>query len=234
MGKKKGPLTEFVSFVGQGSQMAPPTFWAQLSDLFAVIPKETFTEKEESAKSVLTGILKGIKAGPEPRSHLTAAWGCYWDVCYLFLELGLGHDEFILRESIFPIYKGYLVGDKSNERYLVSQDNGVAAAVCGSGLVKLDSKGKDIAIKVLGRVWKKVEDFIVDVVKSELNGAGDAVRECAEKWVKLVAGVLKQLPRDGAVYEAVIKSNVAIFAELIETLLLTNGTVSRLLPLSVL
>jgi hypothetical protein len=235
--KKKGPLAQFVSFVEQGSQTAPPAFWSQLSAVFAVVPKDVFAEKEENAKAVLTGILNGIKAGPEPRSHLTAAWGCYWDVCYRFLELELpwpGFDESILQDLVLPVYEGYMVEEKPRELYIISQDDGVAAAVCGNGLVKLDRTGKDTTLRFLGQVWGKVEDSVVHIVKSERGGSAaeseSAVRRCAEKWVKLVAGVFKQLPRDGVVHDAIVKSNVSILAEIIETLLVTNGTVPRLLP----
>jgi len=226
--KKKTALTQFVYFVEQGSQLAPPSYWDQVSSVLVLLPKEIFSEKE-SARNMLNGILSGIKAGPEPRTHVMAAWSCFWDVCYRFLELQLawpGFDDFILQQSIFQVYEGYIAGIKPKERYIISQDDGVAAAVCGNGLVRLDRLGKDIATKVLNDVWKKVEGLAVNIVKAERadtteNGA--SLRKCGEAWTRLVAGVLKELPKNGVVYEAVVKSNVAILAELVESILATNG-----------
>ncbi|KAA8914542.1 hypothetical protein FN846DRAFT_926712 [Sphaerosporella brunnea] len=225
--KKKGPLAQFVAFVERGSHTAPPTFWSQLASIFAVVPKETLAENEDAAKGVLTGILNGIKVGPEPRSHLPAAWGCYWDVCYQFLEFKLpwsGFDESVLQDFMLPVYQGYLLDNQPKERFIIPQDDSVVAAVCGNGLMKLHRAGQDTTFKFLGQVWGKVQDSIIDTLKSERSGTeGSAVGRCGERWVRLMVGVLKQLPRDGVVYDAVIKSNVGILAELIETLLVTNG-----------
>ncbi|KAF8537591.1 hypothetical protein BDD12DRAFT_744486 [Trichophaea hybrida] len=226
--KKKIALVQFVSFVEKGSQMGLPSYWDQVSSVLSLMPKEIFAEKEERAKNVLNGILKGIKVGPEPRTHMMAAWGCYWDACYRFLELQLAwpdFDNFILQQSILPVYEGYVTGAKPKE-YIISQDDAVAATVCGNGLVKLDRLGIEMSTKVLNGVWKKVEESVVNIAKAERANTtenGALLRRCGEAWTKLVVGVLKQLPKNGVVYEAVVKSNVAILAELIESLLATSG-----------
>lgn len=229
--RKKTPLAQFVSFVGQGSQLAPPTYWDQVSGVLAVLPKDTLAATEETAKNTIKGILAGIKAGPEPKSHLMAAWGCYWDVCYLFLELQPSQsdsgDNFVIRQSLFPVYEGYLWGSSPKEQHTISKDDTVAAAVCARGLVKLDRLSKDSASKVLNDLWKKAEDAVVGVVKAEREDAaanGASVERCGRAWAKLMVGAFEQRPpTDGVVHGALVESNVAILAELVGSLLATNG-----------
>lgn len=227
--KKKTPLAQFVSFVEHGSQVAPPSYWDQVSSVLMILPKDVLAVQEEGTKSVLTGILKGIKAGPEPRSHMTAAWGCYWDCCYRFLDLQFswsGFDDFLLQQSIFAVYDGYVSGCQPKDRCFISNDDAVAATVCGNGLVKLDHLSQGTAVKVLDEAWEKVEGSVISTVRAERSDTvanAPAVKRCAETWVKLVVGVLKQLPKNGVVYQAIVKSNIAVFAELIESLLFTNG-----------
>ena len=230
--RKKTPLAQFVSFVGQGSQLAPPTYWAQVSGLFAALPKDALAVKDETAKNTIVGILAGIKAGPEPKSHLMAAWNCYWDVCYLFLELQQpsqsdSGDNSVIRQSLLPVYEGYLWGSSPNEQHIISKDDTVAAAICASGLMKLDRLSNDSASKLLSGLWKKMEDAVVDAVKAERRDAAAneaPVKRCGRAWAKLVAGVLElRPPKDGFVHGALVESSVAILAELIESLLATNG-----------
>lgn len=227
--RKRTPLAQLVSFVGQGSQLAPPAYWTQVSGLLAVLPKDALAAKDETTKNTIGGILAGIKA--EPKSHLMAAWNCYWDVCYLFLELQPSQsdsgDNSIIRQSLLPVYEGYLWGSSPNEQHIISKDDTVAAAICASGLVKLDRLSKDCASKVLSGLWKKMEDAVVDAVKAERRDAAAneaSVRRCGRAWAKLVVGVLElRPPKDGFVRGALVESSVAILAELIESLLATNG-----------
>jgi len=217
--KKKSPLAQLLAFVELGSHSAPPDYWEQLAAVVRAIPEGVLAESEKAVKSVLAAVLTGIKAGPEPRSHLIAAWSCFWDVCLKFLEMRQ-LEGYILEELMLPVYTGYLAGGNNGERTFISREYAVAAAVCGSGLAKLQRAEVGVAKKVLERMWAKVEEFVVGVIRLDQE---EKVKRCAEAWVKLVVGVLKALPNDGTVYAAVVKSNVVILRELIESLIATNG-----------
>jgi hypothetical protein len=222
---KKSALVQFVGFIEMGSQVAPPTYWNQVFAVISEMPKEVL-KKDEGAKKLLEGIVKGIQSGPEPRTHMIAAWGCYWDTCFFVLELGLGFDEWILQD-IAEFYCSYLSAEKPKDRYLISQDEAVAATVCGVGLVKLDTQkpGKDVTKNVLDVAWAKAEQSVIATIKAEREATenGLAVIKTGESWTRLCVGALKQLSKDGAVYEAVVKSNVSVLRELIDSLVATNG-----------
>jgi len=217
--KKKSPLAQLLAFVELGSHSAPPDYWGQLAAVVKVIPEEVLTDNEKTVKGVLAAVLTGIKAGPEPRSHLLAAWGCFWEVCLRFLEMGQ-LETYITEELMLPVYIGYLAGGNNAECTFISREDAVSAAVCGSGLVRLQRAGDQITEMVLDRMWTKVEEHVVGIVQM---GQEMKVKRCAEAWVKLVAGVLKALPNDGIVYTAVVRSNIVLLDVLIKSLVTTNG-----------
>ncbi|KAI5848931.1 hypothetical protein BZA05DRAFT_339706 [Tricharina praecox] len=217
--KKSPPLAQLLAFVELGSHSAPPSYWEQLTAVVRVIPEDVLADSEKTAKSVANAVLAGIKAGPEPRSHILAAWGCFLDVCLRFLEMRQ-LETYIVEELLLPIYTGYLAGGNNGERTFVSREDAVAAAVCGSGLVRLQRANADVTDMLLGQMWAKVEVFVVGIVRADQEVK---VKRCAEAWVKLVVGVLKALPNDGTVYATVVKSNVVILGELIKSLVATNG-----------
>ncbi|KAI5821211.1 hypothetical protein BZA77DRAFT_2525 [Pyronema omphalodes] len=222
---RKSALMQFVEFIEMGSQVAPPTYWNQVFAVISEIPKEVL-KKDEGAKKLLEGIVKGIQSGPEPRTHMIAAWGCYWDTCFFALELELGFDEWILQD-IAEFYCSYLSAEKPKDRYIISQDEAVAATVCGVGLVKLDTQklGKDVSKNVLDVAWAKAEQSVIAAIKAEREATenGLAVIKMGESWTRLCVGALKQLSKDGAVYELVVKSNISVLRELIDSLVATNG-----------
>jgi hypothetical protein len=227
-GKKKTALQGLVGFVKLGSQLAPPVYWELVAQLVGLLPQQVVGGETEG-KALVQGVTEGIRCGPEPRTHLPAAWGCYWDVCYRLAKLR-PEWVWVLKEEVAPVFVRYVNDDRSKERLVVTKGERLGAVICAGGLVKVHERFEDQEEqkRFLKEVWGVVEETVAQIVRSEHSDSkgSTTTKDSGDRWVLLVTEVLKRVPRDSIVYQTIWESGVALLSELTQKLVATDGMCS--------
>lgn len=215
--KKRTPIGVLIKFIKSGSQTAGPEYWRKLVNLISVVPLDILPKSFDGSQELLAGLVDGICNGPEPRTHLTSAWGSYFSVIYYLLSLGADIDEAakVFEESVWPIYHNYMVGNTDEaERLRIPY---YAATICASGVAMAGAHDERIIQLMREGVWKRVESLLFErIAKGDTEGMG-------QRWVDLSAEILKKTKEENQVARTVKDGNVDVLLQCISVVVSEKG-----------
>jgi len=209
---QKTPLSLVINFIKRGSQGGPPEYWHKVSKMITLMPREILPKDVEGVTELVTSILDGLWDGPEPRSHVTAAWGAYFRVCYHMMATGEvdTQDEvtaYILRDALYPVFEGFLLRNAENAQFRVPH---FGAEVCATGIAMAGAMADaQIANLVVKEVWEKLERSIVDNINLDTDQKAHSPDDRANRWHKLVDFSAEIFKRDSNSVGNLVKESIA-------------------------
>lgn len=213
--KKRTAISLVQRFVVRGSQNAGPEYWTKLANLLSALPAEILPTAAPAAKDLLHAIVDGIRSGPEPRSHLVAAWGAYFSTCYKLLSLAEEEDaeltRYVLDDAVYPIYAEYLLAADPASRIALPY---YAAVICASGIAMAGVQSARTVALVNTHVWQPAKDVVLRGVKAEGATSG---KDVGQRWVELSAEILRRTRPENPVVEMVRASNVDVVVACVES-----------------
>lgn len=216
--KKRAAITLIQRFVARGSQTAGPEYWSKLANLLSVLPAQILPTTAPAAKDLLHAVVDGIRSGPEPRSHLIAAWGSYFSTCYILLSLAEDPEltRYVLDDAVYPVYAEYLLCADPVSRIAIPH---YAAVICANGIAMAGVKSARTVALVNSQVWQPATDVVLLRIKTE----GTSIADMGQRWVDLSAEILKRTRPENPVVEIVRASNVAVLVACADSVVAGNG-----------
>lgn len=222
--KKRAPIALVIRFVKLGSQTAPPEYWSKVSKLISSLPGEILPTTVEGVRDLLNAIADGIRGGPEPRSHLVAAWRAYFVTCYHLLAFESQQEDvadYIVKEAMLPVYEEYLQSSDEGSRLKIPY---YGASICASGIAMAGVRSEGVVNLVREGVWKKVERLMLKgITRDAGEESSEGVKGLGQRWVDLSAEILRKTRPENPVVEIVKESNVDILLQSIDTLVAEKG-----------
>ncbi|KAG0636507.1 hypothetical protein HOY80DRAFT_1088364 [Tuber brumale] len=208
----KTPLSLVIKFIKRGSQGGSPEYWHKVSKMITLMPREILPKDVEGVTELITGVLDGIWSGHEPRSHLTAAWGAYFRVCYHMMATGEvdTQDEvtaYLLRDALYPVFEGFLLRNAENAQFKLPY---FGAEICATGIAMAGAMADaQITNLVVKEIWEKLERSIADDVNSGTDQRADSPDDRANRWHKWVDFSAEILQRDSNSLVDLVKESIA-------------------------
>lgn len=217
--KKRAAITLIQRFVMRGSQNAGPEYWSKLATLLSALPAQILPTTVPGAKDLLHAITEGIRSGPEPRSHLVAAWGSYFSTCYKLLSLAEEAEltQYILGDAIYPVYAEYLLNSNPTSRIAIPY---YAPVICANGIAMAGVQSAHTVALVNSQVWQPAKDIVLRGVRAEES---TNVKEVGQRWVELSAEIWKRTRPENPVVEIVCASNVDVLVACVDYVVADNG-----------
>ncbi|PWW74572.1 hypothetical protein C7212DRAFT_358891 [Tuber magnatum] len=196
--RQETPLSLVIEFIKRGSQGGSPEYWHKVSKIITLMPREILPKDVEGVTELIASILDGLRGGPEPRSHVTAAWGAYFRVCYHMMATGEvdTQDEvtaYLLRDAIYPVFEGFLLGNAENTQFKLPY---FGAEICATGITMAGGMADaQIANLVVKEVWEKVGGSVAENINSDIVRGADSPDDranCWRKWVDFSAEIFKR------------------------------------------
>ncbi|PUU79929.1 hypothetical protein B9Z19DRAFT_976980 [Tuber borchii] len=209
---QKTPLSLVIEFIKCGSQGGSPEYWHKVSKMITLMPREILPKDVEGVTELITSILDGLWGGPEPRSHVTAAWDAYFRVCYHMMATGEvdTQDEVtahILRDALYPVFEGFLLKNAENAQFRLPH---FGAEICATGITMAGAMADtQIANLVVKEVWEKLERSIADNINPDIDQKAHSPDDRANrrhKWVDFSAEIFK---RDSNSVVNLVKESIA-------------------------
>ena len=210
--REKTPLSLVIKFIKRGSQGGPPEYWHKVSKMITLMPREILPKNVEGVTELVASILDGLWDGPEPRSHVTAAWGAYFRVCYHMMATGEvdTQDEvtaYILRDALYPVFEGFLLKDAENAQFRLPH---FGAEICATGITMAGTMADaQIANLVLKEVWEKLERSIADNINPDTDQKSNSPDDRANPWHKWVDFSTEILKKDSNSVVNLVKESIA-------------------------
>ncbi|CUS15547.1 unnamed protein product [Tuber aestivum] len=197
--RQKTPLSLVIEFIKRGSQGGSPEYWHRVSKMITLMPREILPKDVGGVTELIESILDGLWGGPEPRSHVTAAWSAYFRVCYHMMATGEvdTQDEvtaYLLRDALYPVFEGFLLRNAENARYKLPY---FGAEICAAGIAMAgEMADAQIANLVAMEVWEKVGGSIMENINPDAVQGADSPGDRASRWRKWVDFSAEILKRD--------------------------------------
>ena len=177
-------------FLQKGSQFGPRDFWARLTELFKVLPKEVLPTQETDAAELLRALHNGIVGKDEPKYNAEAAFSAYLDIANLLLETSKDMERTkLLREMVLPILTQYL------HPSLESLQWGVPVSATKLISTALRIEGMET---VLEEQWPIISKQLIDSIKT-------SAPEQSKDYEKSQNGVVQQATRFALVQDQALQ-----------------------------
>lgn len=210
--QQKTPLSLVIEFIKCGSQGGSPEYWHKVSKMITLMPREILPKDVEGVTELITSILDGLWGGPEPRSHVTAAWDAYFRVCYHMMATGEvdTQDEVtahILRDALYPVFEGFLLKNAENAQFRLPH---FGAEICATGITMAGAMADaQIANLVVKEVWEKLERSIADNINPDIDQKAHSPDDCANRWHKWADFSAEIFERDSNSVVNLVKESIA-------------------------
>lgn len=177
-------------FLKKGSQLGPRDFWARLTGLFKVLPKEVLPEHDTDTVELLNALHGGIVRKDEPKYTHEAAFGTYLEISSL-LSQRLAEPEKIklLKEMVLPIIAQYLHPTFETSHWAVPSN---AAGLLTKAL------GIESMLPVLGEQWPEFAQELIQAIKT-------SAPEQSKDYEKSQTGVVQHATRFATVQDLTLK-----------------------------
>lgn len=168
--KNKTAISQLLRFIRAGSQLGPPEYWDQVSKLMEIIPIEILPRDVKGCQDLMRAIRIGIRDPPEPRTHIVAAWNCYFSVAFRLLDLDDIHpeaDEYLLKEGLYYLFTQYLTGSQEKTEYIIPEPFG--SVVLAHNTCKTNSLKERTSLKLFQGTYAAWNDLLAETMRVELG-----------------------------------------------------------------
>ncbi|KAF1835661.1 hypothetical protein BDW02DRAFT_280086 [Decorospora gaudefroyi] len=145
-------------FLKKGSQLGPRDFWARLTELFKIIPKEVLPQSDTGAVELLSALHGGIVRPDEPKYNHEVAFHAYLNIVGLLGQrLKDLEKPKLLEEMVLPIITQYLRPSLETSHWAIPSN---ATALIAKAL---QIEGMEAT---LGERWPTFAQQLVDNIKT--------------------------------------------------------------------
>ena len=112
------PSKRLLQFLTRGSQRGTEDVWTNFQSLFHLVPSQILAGTEadfslSDASAVTNALREGVTNAEEPRQNLTAAWRCYFELCFFVQSrlLAATDRERLFQDHVAPVIFQYVDPD---------------------------------------------------------------------------------------------------------------------------
>lgn len=219
---KKPPQQRLKQFLKRGSQLGPDSFWTNVVDLFASIPRSVLPTQLSESVELLSACHSGIQKKDEPRANQGAAWKAYIDVATIIAKsLSEDDQKDLFRQTVLPIIRCYFRPAPEDAHWAVPAAHATKIAAQAIKAEPMPSLLKD--------EWTKMSESLVEDVRTSLPEQSKdydknqtSIEAEGIRWASLQAQAL-QGDDSEASRISLLQTNLYIVEEALSVLKTRNG-----------